>query len=111
MLAPIEEFEMPKFLIEVPHDAEGVACARAVQVFLTTGSHFLTHAEWGCRDGVHVAWMMVDLDSKAEALAILPPAFRSQARVVGLNQFTMTDIEPILRTHTSPGGLRSPKDQ
>ena len=36
--------EMAKFLIEVPHEAEEVACARAVQTLLKTGSHFLTHA-------------------------------------------------------------------
>ena len=100
---------MPKFLIEVPHDAEGMACARAIQVFLATGSHFLTHAEWGCMDGVHCAWIMVDVDSKADALAILSPAFRSEARVVGLNQFTMKDIEPILRGHSPAGG--SPREQ
>ncbi len=95
---------MPKFLIEVPHEAEAVACARVVQVFLATGSHFLTHAEWGCMDGVHSAWMMVDVGSKAEALAILPPAFRAGARVVGLNQFSMAEIEPLLRRHPPAGG-------
>ena len=38
---------MTRFLIEVPHEAERVACARVVEVFLKTGSHFLTHADWG----------------------------------------------------------------
>jgi hypothetical protein len=38
---------MARFLIEVPHKAEPVACTRAVQIFLNTGSHFLTHADWG----------------------------------------------------------------
>jgi len=37
---------MRRFLIEVPHEAEGAACARVVEVFLKTGSHFLTHADW-----------------------------------------------------------------
>ena len=69
---------MPKFLIEVPHDAEQLACARVVQVFLATGSHFLTNAEWGCGDGVHTAWIMVDVGSKAEARAIVPPAWRAR---------------------------------
>jgi hypothetical protein len=95
---------VPKFLIEVPHEADELACARAIQVFLSTGSHFLTHADWGCMDGVHSAWIMVELDSKAEALAIVPPAFRPAARVVGLNQFSMAQIEPILRRHGSAGG-------
>ena len=36
---------MPQFLIEVPHPEEALACARIVKVFLSTGSHFLTHAD------------------------------------------------------------------
>ena len=66
---------MPKFLIEVPHESEVVACARAVKVLLESGSHFLTHADFGCCDGVHKSWIVVDVDSKDEARHILPPAF------------------------------------
>ena len=51
---------MAKFLIEVPHPEETVACARVVDVFLKTGSHYLTGADWGCKDGVHKSWMLVD---------------------------------------------------
>ena len=46
---------MPKFLIEVPHEADTLECTRVVHVFLSTGSHFLTNAEWGCKSGVHKA--------------------------------------------------------
>ena len=97
---------MPKFLIEVPHQADTVACARVVQVFLASGSHYLSHAEWGCMDGVHSSFMIVEVDSKAEARGIVPPAFRAEARIVGLTQFNMTQIEETLRRHgasTSPG--------
>jgi hypothetical protein len=97
---------VPKFLIEVPHDAEQVACARVVQLFLSTGSHFLTNAEWGCMDGVHSAWMIVDVGSKAEAQGILPPALRAHAHIVGLNRFSMDQIEPILRRHAATGGAQ-----
>ena len=38
---------MARFLIEVPHEPELIACARAVEILLKTGSHFLTHADWG----------------------------------------------------------------
>jgi len=93
-----------RFLIEVPHEEDSLACAKVVQIFLATGSHFLTHADWGCMDGVHSAWILVDVGSKAEALAIVPPAFRGDARVVGLRQFTMDDIEPILRRHGAARG-------
>jgi hypothetical protein len=88
---------LPKFLIEVPHEADTLECTRVVHVFLSTGSHFLTNAEWGCKSGVHSAWILVDVDSKAEALAIVPPAFRAAARIVGLTRFTLAEIEPALR--------------
>jgi hypothetical protein len=90
---------MARFLIEVPHEASQVPCARAVEVFLKSGSHFLTHADWGCRDGEHKAWIVVEVDSRDEARGILPPAFRSQAKIVQLNAFSMKEIEDILRQH------------
>ena len=90
---------MARFLIEVPHEAEKVECARAIQILLSTGSHFLTHAEWGCLDGVHKGWIIMELESKQEARSILPPAYRSQAKIVELNKFTMEEIEEILRHH------------
>ncbi len=90
---------MSKFLIEVPHEPEMVACARVVRVFLTTGSHFLAGAEWGCMDGDHRAWMIVDVESKDQARAIVPPPFRSQAKIVGLNQFSIEAIDDILKRH------------
>ena len=92
---------MPRFLIEVPHPEEVTACARVVQVFLATGSHFLTHADWGCMDGVHSCWIIVDTETKEQARRILPPAFRSEAKIIGLNSFTLEQIENILAHHKS----------
>jgi hypothetical protein len=88
-----------RYLIEVPHEATPVACARAVQTLLQTGSHFLTRADWGCKDGEHKAWMIVEVDSKDEARNILPPVYRSQAKVVQLNAFSLEEMEEILRKH------------
>jgi hypothetical protein len=92
---------MAKYLIEVPHEAEQMACAKAVKVLMTTGSHFLTNADWGCSDGVHKGWITLDLGSKEEALSILPVAYRSQARIVKLNKFSMKEIDDILGHHRS----------
>jgi hypothetical protein len=83
---------LPRFLVEVPHDSDRVECTRVVRVFLSTGSHFLMNAEWGCKDGVHSAIMIVEVDGKAEARAIVPPPFRDHARIVGLNRFTMEEM-------------------
>jgi hypothetical protein len=90
---------MPKFLIEVPHEAEAIACARAVQALLSFGSHFVTHTDWGCSDGVHKGWIVVDVDSREEARGLLPPAFRSDATVVQLNKFTLEEIDDVLAKH------------
>ncbi|MGH9720491.1 MAG: hypothetical protein ACRD8O_09775 [Bryobacteraceae bacterium] len=90
---------MSKFLIEVPHEPEVQACARVVHVFLSSGSHFLGQADWGCKDGNHSAWMIVDVDSKEDARAIVPPPFRAETRIIGLNKFTIDEIESILSGH------------
>ncbi len=90
---------MPRFLIEVPHEGTTAACNRAIELFLRTGSHFLTHADWGCKDGEHKAWLTVELDSKDEARAIIPSEIRSNAKVVQLNEFTLKDIEGMRRDH------------
>jgi hypothetical protein len=90
-----------RFLIEVPHEESTLACARVVDVFLKTGSHFLSNADWGCKDGVHKAWMVVEVGNKEEARHIVPPAFRAEARVVKLNKFTIEEVEQILHDHES----------
>jgi hypothetical protein len=83
---------MAKFLIEVPHGADKKACEQAIQVFLQTGSHFLTHADWGCLDGEHKAWIIADVMNKEEAQHILPPIFRSVAKITRLTTFTANEL-------------------
>jgi hypothetical protein len=90
---------VPKYLIEVPHEPDELACAKVIQVFLTSGSHFLSNADWGCGDGVHNAWMVVDVANRKEALGIVPPAFRAATKIVRLTRFVMDDLEPIFRRH------------
>jgi hypothetical protein len=90
---------MSRYLIELPHDSEVQACARVVQVFLATGSHLLSHADWGCMDGVHSAWIMVEAESKEEARNMVPPALRDDAQITGLNQFTMEQVDHIMSHH------------
>ena len=90
---------MPRFLIEVPHDSEKLSCARTVKVFLSTGSHFLTHADWGCTDGDHRAWFVASVENKDEARSIVPPQFRHLARITRLNSFNMEEIDEILYQH------------
>ena len=90
---------MSRFLIEVPHDETMLTCARAIKLFLETGSHFLTHADWGCKGGVHKAWMTVETESRESAWQIVPPLLRSAANVVPLTEYTMQEVDEILHDH------------
>lgn len=90
---------MDRFLIEVPHSEDKVECARAVQIFLNSGSHFLTHADWGCCDGEHKAWIVMEAKSRDEARTVLPPSLRPRAKIVTLSRFTMQDVDRILEQH------------
>lgn len=85
---------MSRFLIEVPHESDIKDCTRAVEIFLRTGSHFLTHADWGCRDHVHKAWLVVEVDTHDEARNVVPAEYRRNATVVKLNAFTWDEIDP-----------------
>ena len=88
---------MARFHIEVPHEA--VACTHAAQIFLNAGSHFLTHADWGCKDGEHKAWIIAEVENKDEARSILPPVCRPQAKITRLNYYSLDQIDDILSHH------------
>ena len=90
---------MTRFLIEVPHEDDRVACARAIQVFLQSGSHFLVNADWGCLDGEHKAWLMLEADSKEDIVSVLPLEARSRAKIVELAKFSMADVDEVLDHH------------
>jgi hypothetical protein len=90
---------MPKYLIEVPHADDTHECALAVQVFLNSGSHFLANADWGCCDGEHKAWIILEAESKEQARWVVPPSFRPEAKVIALSKFTMDEVEEILAQH------------
>jgi len=92
---------MARFLIEVPHESEVVSCSRAAKVLLESGSHFLTHADFGCRDGVHKAWIVVDVESKDEARNLLPVAYRRHASIVQLNKFGLNELDDLIKRHES----------
>ena len=68
-------------------------------VAMDTGSHYLTHAEWGCSDGVHKAWMIVETETREQALGIVPPFMRPDAQVIELKKFFTDEMGEILISH------------
>ncbi len=90
---------MDRYLVSVPHSAHHSACIKVVRTFLQTGSHYLTHADWGCLDGDHTAWMVVEGNSREEVARIVPPPLRSDAKIVQLTKFSMEEIDELERRH------------
>ncbi|MFC1536116.1 hypothetical protein ACFL4H_01960 [Candidatus Neomarinimicrobiota bacterium] len=83
---------MARYLIELEHEASEEACSTAIQTLLSTGSHFLTNAEWGCKDEEHKCWMIVDVDKKENARSILPPLYRKDAKIIKLKKYSLDDF-------------------
>jgi hypothetical protein len=96
---------MARFLIEVPHSPEQVACTDTIHALLSTGSHYITHADWGCLDDEHKAWMIVEVDGKEDARHIVPPVFRPEAKIVRLSRFSLGEAEDLFRKH----GVEQPR--
>ena len=90
---------MPRFYIEIPHEASTQACLKAIKVLQETGSHFVTHADYGCMDGDHTARMLIEVDNKEEAEMIVPRAYRTEAKVVQMNSFSVEQIEALIKRH------------
>ena len=93
------ERDMPRFFVEVPHEGTKEACDRAIQMFLETGSHFMTNADWGCEEGEHKAWIILDIEDKESVLQLIPPIFRSSAKIVALRRFSIEDIQDVQTYH------------
>jgi len=83
---------MPRFHIELAHESEHAACARALRALEQSGSHFVTHADWGCKAGVHSGWMIVEVETAELAMALVPPEYRQEAKITQLNSFTRESI-------------------
>ena len=90
---------MPNFFIEVSHEPDAIACAKAIHVFQQSGSHLLTNAEWGCADGDHCALFIAEAEAKGEIMNIIPPAYRNGSRVVELRRFEPVPIQRIIDEH------------
>lgn len=83
---------MPRYLVEVEHDDATHACQRAIHSIEARGASFVGRAEWGCRDGVHRGWLIVETSDRATALMTVPPELRSRCRVVRLNRWTWDEL-------------------
>ncbi len=90
---------MERYLIEIDHPGDTKSCTEAIKQILQMGSHFVTHAEWGCLDDVHTGWIIIEAASHDEARLLLPPVDRPKARVIRLTHFRVDDLGDLRRHH------------
>jgi hypothetical protein len=76
---------MDRYIIISGHTAED--CRQAVKHFAEFHAGYITHFEWGCKDNDHNAYAIIEADSHEQALLVVPPLFRSKAKVVKLVRF------------------------
>jgi hypothetical protein len=72
---------MPKFVIEVLQEADGLAEIRVANSIRGMGSHFATHANWHRGKGVCSGSMIVETADERSALGVVPPGMRRYAHV------------------------------
>ena len=82
------EAKMERYLIETPHNAQD--CKMLVQQVYAMG--YLNHFDWGCMDGVHSGWAIIEAEDDAQARLAVPSIVRSKARVIKLCKFSDTSV-------------------
>jgi hypothetical protein len=75
--------KMDRYLVETPHTAQD--CKMLIDQIYAMG--YLYHFDWGCMDGVHCGWAIVEAESEADARLSVPPMVRNKARVIKLYKF------------------------
>jgi hypothetical protein len=71
---------MHRYLVVSPHTHE--ECTMAFKEVVNAG--YTTHFDWGCTDGDHTGWVVLEADNAKEALMIVPAFLRTKARAVKL---------------------------
>ncbi len=84
---------MQRFIIQAAHEPE--ECLQCLDSVLRAGAHYLTNTDWGCEDGVHMAWVVIEAQSRDDARMAVPPVLRERALLAGLNKFTPEQIRAL----------------
>jgi len=75
---------MDRFLIESPHIVQ--ECDKAIKA--TFGMGYLHNFDWGCKAGVHIAWVTIEAEDEKQAILVVPPFLRNKAKAIKLVKFS-----------------------
>jgi hypothetical protein len=80
---------MDRYLIVSPHSKE--ECVKALRQIESIGS--ISHFEFGCKDGEHCGWVILEAENKQEALLAVPSVERHKAKAIRLVRFSPDDVK------------------
>lgn len=75
---------MDRYLIISPHTAEG--CKRSLLQVYALG--YITHFDWGCADGEHCGWAIIEAEDSKQAMMVVPSSDRPMAKAIRLMKVT-----------------------
>ena len=79
---------MERYIVISPHTGED--CINALKQIEAAG--YLTHFDWGCMDGDHTGWTIIEAEDAKEAMMVVPSGQRRNARAVRLVKFSREDV-------------------
>jgi hypothetical protein len=82
---------MNRYLVESTHMASD--CRHVIEQFIFHGH--VMNFDWGCYDGVHTGWAILESENESQALMTVPPHLRSKARAIQLTKFTPEKFQQV----------------
>jgi hypothetical protein len=79
---------MDRYLVISPHSAAD--CKKALHEVNATG--YITRFDWGCMDGDHTGWVMIEAENTQQALMVVPSMQRHKAKAIKLVKFSPTEV-------------------
>ena len=80
---------MDRYLIISPHTQKD--CVKALKNIESASG--ITRWDFGCKDGEHTGWVIVEAESKEQAMLAVPAIERPHARAIKVVRFAPSDVK------------------
>jgi hypothetical protein len=84
---------MTRYLITSSHGPG--ECRRVLEEELAKGSAVLEKFVYGCRDGDHTGYAIVEAKSRSDALGLVPDFLQDNACVARVDKFTPAEVKSL----------------
>jgi hypothetical protein len=85
---------MNTYYIELPNTGED--CKTAIKSIYAHG--YLTHFEWGCKEGHHIGFFSMETEDSQDPLRILPAFMRKNAKVYKVHKLLRKKLTACINT-------------